>query len=298
MWRAGSRVHSRAQSPVATGDPRPQVQPNRMHFRIDFEIHRSQLFRPCGVVARRRRTQTRSRRRSGYRVRSERTSGRTGSPPTACAAARTATARSSRWGPTAMAGLCARPSVRSARSSRRFKWACGGRPACPPAGRTRPFHELASRWWFARKSKLRPTTQADYEWRLRKHLLPFFADINVSAITIALVDEYRSEKVIERERIRAAADAGRPIRDKRGQRRVALSSESINKTRALLANILHTAVEHGLRASNPARGKRRRLKADRPTRRFLEADELAGLLAVAASSIARRGPIGGSAGGR
>jgi hypothetical protein len=77
---------------------------------------------------------------------------------------------------------------------------------------------------------VRPTTQADYEWRLRKHLLPFFHHFRVSAITIALVDEYRSEKVIERERIRAAAAAGQPIRDRRGQRRVVLSNESINKT--------------------------------------------------------------------
>jgi len=100
-------------------------------------------------------------------------------------------------------------------------------------------------------------------------------------MTIALVDEYRSEKVIERERIRAAAAAGRPFRDKRGQRRVALSNESINKTIVLMANILDTAVEHGLLASKPARGKRRRLKAARPTRRFVEADELAELLSVA-----------------
>ena len=154
-------------------------------------------------------------------------------------------------------------------------------PSMSACGEDPSFHEFASRWWFARKSELRPTTQADYEWRLRKHLLPFFHQFRVSAITIALVDEYRSEKVIERERIRAAAAAGQPIRDKRGQRRVALSNESINKTLVLLANILDTAVEHGLLASNPARGKRRRLKADRPTRRFLEADELAELLTVA-----------------
>jgi Phage integrase, N-terminal SAM-like domain len=156
------------------------------------------------------------------------------------------------------------------------------RPPSVSAGGGDPtFHEFASRWWFARKSELRPTTQADYEWRLRKHLLPFFADFQVSAITIALVDEYRGEKVIERERISAAAAAGRPIRDRRGQRRVALSNESINKTLVLLANILDTAVEHGLLASNPARSKRRRLKAGGPTRRLLEADELAELLTVA-----------------
>jgi hypothetical protein len=76
--------------------------------------------------------------------------------------------------------------------------------------------------WFGRKSELRPTTQADYEWRLRKHLLPFLADFRVSALTIALIDGYRSEKVIERERIKAAAAVGRPTRDKRGQRPVAL----------------------------------------------------------------------------
>ena len=153
-------------------------------------------------------------------------------------------------------------------------------PSMSADGEDPTFHEFASRWWFARKSELRPTTQADYEWRLRKHLLRFFADFRVSAITIALVDEYRSEKVFERERIRARAVAGRPIRDKRGQRRVPLSNESINKT-LFLANILDTAVEHGLLASNPARGKRRRLKADRPIRRFLEVDELAELLTVA-----------------
>src|ERR1019366_801957 len=119
------------------------------------------------------------------------------------------------------------------------------------------------------------------EWRLRKHLLPFFADFRVSDITVALVDEYRNEKVVERERIRALAAAGMPLRDKRGQRRVALSNESINKTHVLLANVLDAAVEYELLPSNAARGKRRRLEAARPTRRFLEADELGEVLAAA-----------------
>ena len=42
------------------------------------------------------------------------------------------------------------------------------------------------------------------------------------------------------------------VRDERGQRRVVLSNESINKTLVRLANVLDTAVEHGLLASNPA----------------------------------------------
>jgi integrase len=143
------------------------------------------------------------------------------------------------------------------------------------------FHVFASRWWAARKAELRPTTQADYEWRLSKHLLPFFADFRVSDITVALVDEYRNEKVVERERIRTLAEAGMPVRGKRGQPRVALSNESINKTLVLLANVLDAAVEYELLPTNPARGRRRRLKAARPTRRFLEADELGEVLAAA-----------------
>ncbi len=143
------------------------------------------------------------------------------------------------------------------------------------------FHEFASRWWPARKAELRPNTQLDYEWRLSKHLLPFFADMSISEIDVDAVDRYREEKVIERERVRAAAAAGKPLTDKRGQRRVPLSNESINKTLVILANILDSAVERGGLETNPARGKRRRLKAPRPTRRVLEPDELVELLATA-----------------
>ena len=117
-------------------------------------------------------------------------------------------------------------------------------------------------------------------------------------ITVALVDEYRNEKVIGRERIRTLADAGMPLRDKRGQRRVALSNESINKTLVLLANVLDAAVECELLPTNPARGKRRRLKTALPTRRFLEADELGEVLAALRSSIVMRAAISGSAVGR
>jgi len=142
------------------------------------------------------------------------------------------------------------------------------------------FHKFASRWWAARKGELRPNTQLDYEWRLRSHLLPFFADYAISEIDIAIVDSYREDKVIERERVKAAAAAGHPLKDKRGQDRVAMGNESINKTLVLLANILDTAVERGALPSNPARGKRRRLRAPRPQRRVLEPDELNELLAV------------------
>src|SRR5947209_20204610 len=82
------------------------------------------------------------------------------------------------------------------------------------------FHEFASRWWAARKAEgLRPKTQQDYEWQVRKHLLPFFAEYPVTDIDRSLVERYREEKLIEREHVKAAAAAGHPVRDKRGQRR-------------------------------------------------------------------------------
>jgi len=143
------------------------------------------------------------------------------------------------------------------------------------------FHGFASRWWVARKGELRPNTQLDYEWRLRKHLLPFFAEMLISEIDVDAVDRYREEKVIEREQVRRATAAGSPLLDKRGQRRVAMSNESINKTLVMLANVLDSPVERGGLKTNPARGKRRRLKAQRPARRVLEPDDLVELLAVA-----------------
>ncbi|MFZ1994526.1 MAG: tyrosine-type recombinase/integrase [Solirubrobacteraceae bacterium] len=157
-------------------------------------------------------------------------------------------------------------------------------PPAPPdriADDGQTFHVFASRWWVARRGELRPRTQENYEWRLRKHLLPFFADYAVAEIDIALVERYREEKIIEREGIVRAAAAGQPLRDKRGQRRVPLSNESINKTLVTLAQILDSAVERGLITSNPARGKRRRLKTIKPVRRQLEADDLKELLIVA-----------------
>jgi len=88
-------------------------------------------------------------------------------------------------------------------------------------------------------------------------------------------------KVIERERVSDAIAAREPLRDSRGQRRIPLSNDSINKTLVTLTQILDSAVERGLLESNPARGKRRRLKVVKPVRRQLEADDLKELLAVA-----------------
>jgi integrase/recombinase XerC len=88
--------------------------------------------------------------------------------------------------------------------------------------------------------------------------------------------------LIEHEQIKAAAASGNPVRDKRGQVRKPLSNGSINKTLVTLSQILDSAVDRGLLVSNPAIGRRRRLKTSKPVRRLLEADELKDLLATAA----------------
>lgn len=148
------------------------------------------------------------------------------------------------------------------------------------------FHEFATAYLTGRRGELADSTYADYSWRLSCHLLPFFAEHRVSAIDVQLVDEYRGHKVAERERIKDMIKAGAPPRDETGRRIRPLGNESINKTLGLLASILDVAVDHDLLASNPARGRRRRLKAVRPRRPFLESDEVQSLL-VAAEQLDR-----------
>lgn len=111
-----------------------------------------------------------------------------------------------------------------------------------------------------REREWRPTTVADYRWRLENHLLPFFEHHTLSAITIATVDAYKAHKL-----------AGG-----------ALSGESINKTLTILAAVLEIAVERELIARNPATGKRRRVKTATPRRSYLDtAGQIAALLDAA-----------------
>lgn len=149
----------------------------------------------------------------------------------------------------------------------------------PPEEQT--FHEYATAYLAGRKGELSESTYGDYSWRLSCHLLPFFAEHLVSAIDVKLVDEYRAHKVAEREHVKDMIKAGTPLQDSAGRRIRPLGNESINKTLGLLAAILDVAVDHEILMANPARGRRRRLKAVRPRRPFLEADEVQSLLTAA-----------------
>jgi integrase len=126
------------------------------------------------------------------------------------------------------------------------------------------FHTFASEYVEARRLELRPRSVEALEWALSCHLLPYFASFKLSAITVEEVDRYRAAKVREQRLVERS-----------------LSNGSINKTLKVLAQVLDVAVEYGHITSNPARGKRRRLKAAKPRRTWLEIDEVKALLEAA-----------------
>jgi integrase len=139
------------------------------------------------------------------------------------------------------------------------------------------FHQFASQWFAMVEQELRPTTVDAVRWRLSYVLLPFFQHHRLSDISIAEVDRYRAAKVRERDLLTAARARGEQT-DRRP-----LSNSTINRTIGLLAQILDVAVEYGYLPANPARGKRRKLKADRPQRPYLDsARQIAALLEAAA----------------
>ncbi len=150
-----------------------------------------------------------------------------------------------------------------------------------PTGDELTFHAYASEWLERKRRELRPTTIADYEWRLTSHLLPFFAKYRLAEIDRRAVDRYRDAKLAEREEIARRQEHGSPLHDRRGQVVRTLSNRSINMTIDLLSNILTEAVEHELIASNPATGRRRRLKAAAPRRTWLMPDEVVDLINAA-----------------
>jgi integrase len=151
-----------------------------------------------------------------------------------------------------------------------------------PAAKTLPeettFHEFASQWFAAREAEgLAAKTLADLKWSLSNHLLSFFADHMLYEITAQEIDRYKVTKAKERQ----AIEEQRAIAKAKGERfkERGLSNGSINHTLRHLAQILETAVEYELIPSNPATGRRRRLKATKPARPWVEPEQLMAFLA-------------------
>jgi integrase len=157
------------------------------------------------------------------------------------------------------------------------------------------FHEFASDWYSSKELEVEKNTANHYRNDLTNHLLPFFKDHHLSQITVAEVDRYRQSKVRQAAEITAAAENGTPLTvsytdrlGRRYRRRARpLSARSINMHIDLLAQILAVAVDHGHIPSNPAVGKRRRMKVSKPRPVHLDSAEQIALLLQAAGELDR-----------
>jgi integrase len=131
------------------------------------------------------------------------------------------------------------------------------------------FHVFSSRWFEQKKLEgLEQRTLDHLQWALSGHLIDYFETLPLSQITAERIDAYRAAKVREREMLLV----DRP-----------LGNSSINRTIQVLAQVLDAAEEYGHVGSNPARGRRRRLKVAKPRRTWLELDEVRSLLDAAAT---------------
>jgi len=157
------------------------------------------------------------------------------------------------------------------------------------------FHEFASDWYATKELEVEPNTANHYRNDLTNHLLPFFKQHHLSQITVAEVDRYRQHKVREAAEVTAAAESGKPMMvayvdrlGRRYRRRARpLSARSINMHIDLLAQILTVAVDHGQLPSNPAVGKRRRMKVSKPRPVHLDSAEQIAILLEAAGQLDR-----------
>ena len=157
------------------------------------------------------------------------------------------------------------------------------------------FHVFASDWFAAKRLEVEQNTANHYYNDLTNHLLPFFKDHHLSQITVAEVDRYRQGKVREAAEVTAAAQNGTPMTvtyvdrlGRRYRRRARpLSARSINMHIDLLAQILAVAEDHGHLPSNPAVGKRRRLKVSKRRPVHLDSAEHIAVLIEAAGQLDR-----------
>jgi integrase len=148
------------------------------------------------------------------------------------------------------------------------------------------FHRFASEWLQGRRGELRARTVEFYEWALSHHLLPYFAQWRLSEITIEAVDAYRRFKVAQAEARRRPLERQDAAPEERPPR--PLSAGTINKTIDVLQAVLALAVEYGYIGSNPAAGKRRRLKPEPRRPVHLDTAEQIEALVDAAGELDRR----------
>ena len=164
---------------------------------------------------------------------------------------------------------------------RRGIWQPQTRAATPVAVTEEPtFHVFASTWFEQHRREVAPRTSERWANWLTNHLLPAFADLPLSAITPARIDEFKLAKIQLREPYEAASPA------ERSKMRKPLSNDSINGAVRMLGRVLSQAVSYGDLPTNPVE-RVRPLKAAKPKRTWLEPAEISVLLEAAGLKRAR-----------
>ncbi len=149
-----------------------------------------------------------------------------------------------------------------------------------PAGAEITFQRYASDWFAAKRREVEKHTVDDLEWRLTKHLIPFFGGYQLGAIDKRLVKKFREFKLAERDALAERISGGERPRDERGQPLKPLSNTSINKMLETTSAIFDEAVEEDeLLDTNPV--PKKRLKQPPPKRTWLMPDELLDLIEAA-----------------
>jgi integrase len=146
-------------------------------------------------------------------------------------------------------------------------------PAPTPPTTVPTFREYADQWLEAREADgLRESTIEAFGYAFR-HLFDSFGDKPLDQITISDVDSFKTLKVRERES---------------ASKKHTLSNVTINKHLSRMAQVLEYAIEDGWIERNPAKGKRRRLKAAAPKRAWLQTSDQMAELLEAAGELGRR----------
>jgi integrase len=135
-----------------------------------------------------------------------------------------------------------------------------------------------------RRRQLSDAMCAYLEWGLW-HLRPVFNDWLLRDIDAEAVDAYRTQKVEEARALKAALEHGRPRRGETGRIMRPLSPSSINKTIDVLQWVLSAAEEYGWIETNPARGRRRRLRKPKLPPVYLDSVGHIDALLVAAGQL-------------
>ena len=155
--------------------------------------------------------------------------------------------------------------------------------AIPIEERDPLFGQFARSFLAEHAVEIGPNTRAFYAGLLEHHLSAYFEQSRLSQITWSSIDNYKKQRLMLMQRIRAARARGKALRASDG-RPLSLSERTINHSINLLSQILDEAIRRPDLAldANPARDRKLRVKVPKTRPRdWLEPDEVMSLLEAA-----------------